>query len=49
MGPNHDAARMCESGKRTHCTCDTCFTVLIPLLCSTMVLEVIRYASMQSM
>ena len=23
--PPHDAADRCESGKRTHCSCDTCF------------------------
>jgi hypothetical protein len=25
MGPYHDASPNCESGSRTHCTCDTCF------------------------
>ena len=25
MMPPHDASARCESGKRTHCTCDTCF------------------------
>jgi hypothetical protein len=25
MGPNHDASRMCESGKYTHCSCEQCF------------------------
>lgn len=23
--PYHDASPRCESGGRTHCTCDTCF------------------------
>lgn len=23
--PMHDASERCESGKRPHCTCDTCF------------------------
>ena len=23
--PAHDASNNCESGKRDHCTCDTCF------------------------
>lgn len=23
--PSHDASRHCESGRHTHCTCDTCF------------------------
>jgi hypothetical protein len=23
--PYHDASPRCESGKRPHCTCDTCF------------------------
>ncbi len=23
--PPHDASSRCESGKRSHCTCDTCF------------------------
>lgn len=25
FGPSHDASYGCESGKRDHCTCDTCF------------------------
>lgn len=25
MMPHHDASPRCESGKRNHCTCDTCF------------------------
>lgn len=25
MMPAHDASPRCESGKRPHCTCDTCF------------------------
>lgn len=25
MMPSHDASPRCESGKRNHCTCDTCF------------------------
>ena len=25
MMPSHDASRHCESGKRSHCTCDVCF------------------------
>lgn len=25
MMPGHDASDRCESGKRPHCTCDTCF------------------------
>lgn len=25
MFPSHDASSRCESGKRSHCTCDTCF------------------------
>jgi hypothetical protein len=25
MMPPHDASPRCESGKRAHCTCDTCF------------------------
>ena len=23
--PSHDASDRCESGKHSHCTCDTCF------------------------
>lgn len=23
--PRHHAMKQCESGKRNHCTCDTCF------------------------
>ena len=23
--PSHDASDKCESGKRAHCSCDTCF------------------------
>lgn len=23
--PSHDASQNCESGKRAHCSCDTCF------------------------
>lgn len=23
--PSHDASHRCESGKRNHCSCDTCF------------------------
>ena len=23
--PPHDASNQCESGKRDHCSCDTCF------------------------
>jgi hypothetical protein len=23
--PDHDASRNCQSGKRAHCSCDTCF------------------------
>lgn len=23
--PYHDASMNCQSGKRSHCTCDTCF------------------------
>jgi hypothetical protein len=23
--PHHDASPRCESGKRPHCTCDTCW------------------------
>lgn len=23
--PSHDASDRCESGKRPHCSCDTCF------------------------
>jgi hypothetical protein len=23
--PSHDASDRCESGKREHCSCDTCF------------------------
>jgi hypothetical protein len=23
--PSHDPSTRCESGKRSHCTCDTCF------------------------
>lgn len=23
--PNHKASPRCESGRRPHCTCDTCF------------------------
>lgn len=23
--PRHEASRRCESGKRPHCSCDTCF------------------------
>jgi hypothetical protein len=25
IAPNHNAGERCESGKRPHCTCDTCF------------------------
>lgn len=25
MGPPHYASSNCESGKRSHCSCDTCF------------------------
>ena len=25
MVPYHDASDRCQSGKRTHCSCDTCF------------------------
>ena len=25
MMPRHSASERCESGKRPHCTCDTCF------------------------
>lgn len=25
FGPNHKASERCRSGKRDHCTCDTCF------------------------
>lgn len=25
MGPRHNASDGCESGKRNHCSCDTCF------------------------
>jgi len=25
MYPNHNASSFCKSGKRNHCTCDTCF------------------------
>lgn len=25
MMPSHTASDRCESGKRNHCTCDTCF------------------------
>lgn len=25
MGPRHTASDRCRSGKRPHCTCDTCF------------------------
>lgn len=25
FAPSHKASRRCESGKRPHCTCDTCF------------------------
>lgn len=25
FAPSHKASRNCESGKRPHCTCDTCF------------------------
>lgn len=25
MMPYHDASSRCESGKQTHCTCDTCY------------------------
>lgn len=25
FAPNHKASNGCESGKRPHCTCDTCF------------------------
>ncbi len=25
FGPYHDAGNGCESGKRDHCTCDSCF------------------------
>lgn len=24
-GPSHDASQRCESGKRSHCSCDCCF------------------------
>lgn len=25
LGPSHEASERCESGKRAHCTCDTCW------------------------
>lgn len=25
MCPSHEASERCQSGKRNHCTCDTCF------------------------
>ena len=25
FAPSHIASRRCESGRRPHCTCDTCF------------------------
>lgn len=25
FGPDHDASERCESGKFSHCSCDTCF------------------------
>jgi hypothetical protein len=25
FAPRHQASKRCESGKRAHCTCDTCF------------------------
>lgn len=25
FAPNHKASERCRSGKRAHCTCDTCF------------------------
>lgn len=25
MAPRHTASRLCESGKRPHCTCSACF------------------------
>lgn len=25
FAPRHQASSRCESGKRNHCTCDTCF------------------------
>lgn len=25
MMPNHEASERCKSGKRDHCTCDTCY------------------------
>lgn len=25
FAPSHKASNECESGKRAHCTCDTCF------------------------
>lgn len=25
FGPTHKASSRCQSGKRPHCTCDTCF------------------------
>lgn len=25
MMPPHEASSFCKSGKRSHCTCDTCF------------------------
>jgi phage FluMu protein Com len=31
FAPHHKAKDNCESGKRPHCTCDTCFQVLIVL------------------
>lgn len=24
-GPSHEASPLCRSGRRAHCTCDTCF------------------------
>lgn len=24
-GPSHEPSSRCQSGKRAHCTCDTCF------------------------
>lgn len=25
QGPRHEASTRCESGRRNHCSCDTCF------------------------
>jgi len=42
FGPNHRASSMCESGKREHCSCDLCFTLLLCFVAVSILLGVSR-------